>query len=490
MFSKLIPFLQRARSRQASLATMHRLLFVAFVAVAIGGGLSVRGHAQIQTVTAPTITVFLADPQQGVVGVCQGNGNTLYFEARTPEGSTQLSARLLDADGNTIAISGTSMDSAWLDNNATYTAASASQSLSLASALASRITTALPGGTVFSRETAALSNLAAAMSQAPAGTTMTRIDSAITNLPAISTDVATLAAQYDASAASNLAFSRDSLGNLNVTFPGANFQSFVLNLPDEPNEDTGGTGVVEVSVQFTISDGTSVAQVLGGEYIPDAWYPKMFQDAPTSTFGPIQTYKETGNAIRGAMLLTRFPSIATAEETEVISALAKNLRSNALLPIPSSAAASGDLYSRIAIWKKPLVVIAEHSGTIVRHLQGQPGHLVQKNETIYCNHGTCPGAKPMAFKCMWTSPGLSSWRNVPHGVVPNGQQGAGELHSCYKTNYDVFSGSTCPWCNPGHNCHDDSWTQLRAIKGESYNLTGGPRCNEHTLYKSAPNCGD
>ena len=64
-----------------------------------------------QSTPPPQITIFLADPQLGVVGVDQSGGNTLFFEARKPAGSTQLSARLLDASGRTIAISGHSMDS-------------------------------------------------------------------------------------------------------------------------------------------------------------------------------------------------------------------------------------------------------------------------------------------------------------------------------------------------------------------------------------------
>src|SRR5215472_11315652 len=84
--------------------------------------------------TSPQITIFLADPQLGVVGVDQSGGNALFFEARTPAGSTQMSARLLDVSGRTIAISGHSMDSLWLAT-ADFDAADATQSLSLAAGL-------------------------------------------------------------------------------------------------------------------------------------------------------------------------------------------------------------------------------------------------------------------------------------------------------------------------------------------------------------------
>jgi len=443
----------------------------------------------------PTVTVFLADSQLGVVGAYQGSGNTLYFEARAPDGSTDISVRLLDADGRTIAVSGTSMDSEW--TNADYDAASAALSLSLAPALSSGIAIALPGSGVFSREATALSNLAVVASQTTPGTAAIRADSVVASIPTPSVAAKTIAGQYDAAGAQSLGYARDALGNLNVTFAGAALQAVVSNFPDQENEDTGDLGVVETSARLVAADGTPIAHLLGGDNIPDAWYPDMFLDAPSSTPDPIQLYRQVGTAIRGAALLARFPSIATPEEADAFNTLAVNLRSNALLPIPLAASSAGNLYSRVAIWWKPTLKIAQHSGTIVRHLQGQPGHLHQRNETIYCNHGTCPAKATMHFKCMFTTAGLSYWRNVPHGIVPAGQQGAGQLHSCYKTKYDVLSGLDClspfpPYvvCNPGHNCHDDSWTQVRAIRGESFLLTGGPRCNEFTLYKTAPKCTD
>ena len=500
MFSRFAPiFAQSSRLIQRCFLARHRSFLLGLAMGTVSSVLPATGLAQVTPAPVPgaTVTVFLADPQLGVVGAYQGGGNTLYFEARTPDGSTAMSVRLLDADGRTIAISGTSMDSEW--STADYDAISAAQSLSLASALSSGLATALPGGGVFSSEATALSNLATVVSQVAPGTAAVRADSVAASVPAPSPAVAaTIASQYDAAAAKSLGYARDALGNLNVSFAGAALQAFVLSFPDQQDEDTGAMGVVETSARLVTTDGTTIAHLLGGDSIPDAWYPNMFQDTPSTTVDPIQLYSQVGNAIRGAALLARFPSIATPEEADVFNTLALNLRSNALVPIPLAASsAAGNLYSRVAIWWKPTLVIAQHSGTIVRHLQGQPGHLHQRNETIYCNHGTCPGKATMHFKCMFTTAGLSAWRNVPHGIVPAGQQGAGQLHSCYKTKYDVLSGSDCispypPYvvCNPGHNCHDDSWTQVRAIKGESFLLSGGPRCNDFTLYKTAPKCTD
>src|SRR5215831_122596 len=112
--------------------TGHRSMLIGFVGAA-ALMLPVLNEAQ----TTPQITILLADPQLGVVGVDQSGGNTLFFEARTPAGST-LSARLLDVSGRTIAISGHSMDSLWLDN-ADFNPADATQSLSLAAGLPSAL---------------------------------------------------------------------------------------------------------------------------------------------------------------------------------------------------------------------------------------------------------------------------------------------------------------------------------------------------------------
>src|SRR5215472_16390061 len=111
------------------------LLRNGFIALALALAIPMLSSSQstILPATSPQITIFLADPQLGVVGVDQSGGNTLFFEARTPAGST-LSARLLDVSGRTIAISGHSMDSLWLAT-ADFDSADATQSLSLAAGL-------------------------------------------------------------------------------------------------------------------------------------------------------------------------------------------------------------------------------------------------------------------------------------------------------------------------------------------------------------------
>src|SRR5262252_1373941 len=138
MFSRFAPiFAQSSRLIQRCFLARHRSFLLGLAMGTVSSVLPATGLAQVTPAPVPgaTVTVFLADPQLGVVGAYQGGGNTLYFEARTPDGSTAMSVRLLDADGRTIAISGTSMDSEW--STADYDAISAAQSLSLASALSS-----------------------------------------------------------------------------------------------------------------------------------------------------------------------------------------------------------------------------------------------------------------------------------------------------------------------------------------------------------------
>src|ERR1700730_935302 len=86
---------------------------------------------------AQTITIFLADPQLGVVGAISNSNYRMYFDAKTPAGST-MSVRLLDDNGETIAISGHSMDSEWAGSTI-YTANIAANALTMASALQSQI---------------------------------------------------------------------------------------------------------------------------------------------------------------------------------------------------------------------------------------------------------------------------------------------------------------------------------------------------------------
>jgi hypothetical protein len=453
--------------------------------------------AQSQALTpvqAVKLSIFLADPQLGVVGAYQADGNTLYFEARTPDGSTQMSARLLDSIGRTVAISGHSMDAQWLAKP-DFDAATAAQSLSLAASLPSPLATALPDA-VFFREIMALSNLAAGAAKALPASALITMDSATANLPARPLS-AFVADQYDAAGANELAFGRDAAGILDATFRGEHLQAVVEDYPEQTNED-GTVPYFEVYARLVASNGTALINQLGGDDAPYGW-------DDTSALGPaanvdtIQASMNAGNAIRGAALMARFPSMATPDEAEAISRLGGLLREKGLLPQPESgvapvspspAAARGPFASGVDLYAKPLIssLIANHSGTFVYHYYWSSGSWHYDYGTVYCNHGTCPGAGgSMKYKCSYLTPAMGYYRYPPHARI-TAPPGVGQNHSCYKTPYHLDSGFL-PWDHPGHNCNDDSWTQIRAIRGQPEG-PGSYRCNDWALDDYAPSCSD
>jgi hypothetical protein len=454
--------------------------------------------ASVQPLRVSKSFVFLADPVLGVAGAYQSGGKTLYFEARRPEGSEQMSARLLDAAGRTIAISGHSMDDLWLADTH-FDPVSAAQSLSLAGALPAVLANVLDR-TVFLREITALSNLAVDAVQVPPGTAAVTIDEATANLSSLSGIALAAADQYDATAANNLTAVRDAEGNLSARFDGIQIQTFVENFPDGENDDnpTGALGRTEVSAQILSSSEKSLIQQIGGDDIPNGWDSEttgMYRPASPEPVDPMQVFTEAGKAIRAAALMARFSALATPDETDAIANLAAALRDESMFPNPasspavSSSASCGNCFrTDIQVWNKSLVVVAQHSGTVVLHYNdNNPSRFpVLENTTIYCNHGTCPDHKPMNRACTYHGPWMGSYRYAPHWKIkappPNPPSG---YHSCHKTDYHVYSGAFWPLTH-GHNCNDDSWTQIRAIKGKSYDInpsdnpfSNGARCDNH-----------
>lgn len=463
-----------------------------------------------------TINVFLADPELGVVGaVVQGDpdagGTVLYFDEIVPAGSTAMSVRLLDAEGRTIAISGHSMDSTWLAAPAygiAYDQNAAAQSLTLAPALSSGITSAIPGGAAFVQEADAIAGLANAAAAQPAGASALVADFAVSHAMTLQKN-AQLAAQYEAPDVASLAYTRDSLGNLNLTYYGATaLRTFVNDLPDQINEETGQTGVTEVSAQLFGYDGYPVATQFGGDDIPINFdITNMFLDTLPAGYDPFLHFQAVGRAVRAAALLGRNPSIAKSDEVAALTVLALDLRKNDLRPttnsIDTSAAAGGPYYQQIGVWRRTLVsfkiplpppplptvywytVTGEHSGTVV-HYFNRANPTTSYNPTVFCNHGTCPRTGDMTLKDKWVSPGRSRWYFAPNVKAPAGgfpSQKAQGRHSCHRTNYDISSGWLCYWfglvCNSknslgdhtgGHNCNDDSWTQIKATRNEPFKL--------------------
>jgi hypothetical protein len=482
---------------------MNRYVLAAVLTATLSRILSGAQTISVQSLALPRLSVFLADRQLGIAGAYQSGVDTVYFEARTPVGSKQMSVRLLDAAGRTIAISGHSMDDVWLAHGG-FDAASASRSLELASALPNALSNSLDTR-LFGAEIAALSKLARGSAQVIPGTAAIVIDAATADLPSVSAAVMDAATNSDSAAANQLIVAENTPENLRVTLNGVTIQTFVENFPDGENEENPQDvlGRTEVSAQILSPSGKSLIQQIGGDHIPDGW------DSPTTgmfrsgdAVDPIQASMEAGKAIQAAALMARFPSVATAEKTAAIGNLAATLRDDSLFPNPdtnpdtSSSPACGNCYkSSVQVWNKPLVVVAQHSGTVVLHYSdNNPSRVpVLQIETIYCNHGTCPQHSPMTHPCTYNGPWMGYYRFAPHYQItappPSPPSG---YHSCYKTAYHLSSSVGWPVIH-GHNCNDDTWTQVRAVRGESYDLdpsdnpfVSGARCDWHYFTVGLP----
>jgi hypothetical protein len=491
--------MKRRKSMLKRLRLDSHPLWTTFLTAAVVVALPPVSQAQ----ESPKTTIFLADQELGVAGAYQYHGNTLYFEARTPERSSEMSVRLLDAWGRTIATSGHSMDDVWLENSA-FEAQSASRSLSVATGLPAALANELDAQ-IFAPEIDALSNLAFGASQRPGATSRIVIDSATSTPTRLLRSAASLqiANDSDAAAAGQLIVNTRTPQTLSMKLGNITVETFREYFPDGENEENPTTpGRTEVSAQIVSSNGKSMIQQIGGEDIPAGWDSEttgLFRPGSKDTIDPIASSVEVGRAIKTGALLTRFPSAATPEETEAVGNLTAILReeglfpNSAVTPVASASSTCGACYrGSVQVWHKALAGVFQHSGTVVLHYNdNNPSRFpVLEYSTTYCNHGTCPGHKPMVHPCTYNGPWLTYYRYAPHHKItappPTPVSG---YHSCYKTPYHLNGGFPWPW-DHGHNCNDDTWTQVRAIRGEPYAISNGARCDDHALDPRSPGCSE
>lgn len=179
-------------------------------------------------------------------------------------------------------------------------------------------------------------------------------------------------------------------------------------------------------------------------------------------------------------------AMSDAGEREIMQRMARSMAANLLPRFDDSGtlAAQTDMSAQavtryrtmIEVWKKPLVVIAQHSGTkVLKHsMRGRTWRYT--GVVYYCNHGACPeeSGSRMTHKCTSYGPVLDHYRLPVRSAAFGG-------HTC----------STSYWATARkghHNCHDDSSVQIRAILGQPYRVNTG-RCNDSTAWVHAPECG-
>jgi hypothetical protein len=340
-----------ARAVRRTCASRCRAVIALALVPLVASLLTVTRAEANETLAPVTTTIFLADPKLGIAGAIQSGDSIMYFEVITPAGSTEMSTRLLDAAGRTIAVSGHSMDSKWLSDTS-YDSVAAAKSLSIAAKLSSGLATALDQS-VFGREAAHLSGIAISASRSTPGTAALR-DNSISG-DSISGDsisgdsvkghsisgdsisgdsisgdsIGSDARAYDIADAARVAAGRDSLGNLTAIYLGASVSTFAAST-------TGGS---EISVEIASTSGAPVAYLFGGNNVPNAWNAKAFPAHPSAITDPVEYYKGVGTAVRGALLLARYSPVATTAEASAITRIAADLR-NRLLPVPTSDAAT------------------------------------------------------------------------------------------------------------------------------------------------------
>jgi len=236
-------------------------------------------------------------------------------------------------------------------------------------------------------------------------------------------------------------------------------------------------GGVPVAVRLLDGRGETVAVSTPSHALPEGWEPvapEFLSDADLSRRVKVaKAVARLGAIIRSA----RMPADSEPERKalENASTLVPEegdyVRNDAPAPAASSdvstlATSWRQLFS---IYKKSLVVIAEHSGTRWRNYYYSGGWKFY-NTVQYCNHGACPGDSSMSLKC--------AKYNSAGGYI-------GSSKSCdsFGSGYNV-----CGLWGHNHNCHDDSKVQRARVLGRS-GLSSEPNwCDSSGCDGHAPSC--
>lgn len=436
------------------------------------------------------VTFFLADPELGVAGVYRTNGKEVYFEARRAEDAVtgapgELSLRFVDAAGRTLALGGEPIEKRWVPKAGEFTAADAGADTQLLAGLGRALQSANLHGAL-AAEKSALADLALRTAGTPA--TRLPLRAAVNLRKSAAADVGQVAAFYERTAR-GLQVRRDRGGVLQASLGNGLVLQSTQNFVMEPDEN-GRMGRVDAYSMVKARDGSVLSAEFGGDDVPKGWdaaIGKVSQRdhaALATDFGraatALQALAYSGKATRGIAL-------SHQGEQDAMQRMARSLASS-LLPergddtkaslatasTDFTASAAGNYSTTIQVWRKPFVVIAEHSGTrVYKYRYAANGSRSFLGSVNYCNHGTCPGGTNMTAKCTFVGPRLGYIR------MPSTNTDAGR-HTCDTPYWAVGRAGH-------HNCHDDSSTQVRAIRGLSYSTTGG-RCGSASYSPWAPAC--
>jgi len=298
----------------------------------------------------------------------------------------------------------------------------------------------------------------------------------------------------------------------------------------------GSNEQIERNARITSATGKNIIVQLGGHWIPVGY--TMAPDIADNNFGQAGNsvienlenhHQSMGEAFMAGRVInskTDFPG----EEKEIFTRLGTNLY-KVLLPhkvgepaqlanlntakatglralftkagtsvkslfTPADAWAASNYETVLYVANKWLVWgIAQHSATLTNFfLNGS-----YRGGTYYCNEGACWGSGSMTNVNGGGCPIVryaGQWYYPPNNNYGGDYGVPGTWHSCatpylLEINWPNLPSSYYENGNQ-HVCNDDTWTQIRAVKGESYHLTqnSGISCGDHTLRAYAPGCGE
>ncbi len=469
--------------------------------VGIGNGWTSPG------VTNGKLTLFLTDPDLGVVGSYSNGHDTIYFDARsaqTKNGASSLSVRLLDANGRTIATAGHSMDAKW--HKAEYfDAHSVAASQKLARSLGNELNIAL-SDPVFNAERSALISLSDDMASADLSRKVL-----VENLPnSVSASTpASARDDYYRRTLGDLHVSLDKQGDFDATFRGTHMQAAQLSFPGEQNEE-GKLGRIETYARLLSPDGQALAEELGGDSAPSQWTSGS-DTAATFASDDVSTHlQKLGGAALAAHTLAKTRSqgggLLSAHEIRSFEHMASELRDN-LIPQTDEAkdAAERDrlahggahpmaggtwspTYNKSTNFQEythPVAApVGEHSGTYVRrYTWSSPSSYTLQGYQGFGNHGSYPYNSDMTYRCQFSGNFHSVWAYAPQRNTLTGNSSDHTWHSC-NTGYLISS-------TYGHNCNDDAWTQLMwtNFRGSEASPDHN-KCNDVWPDDNGPHCTD
>jgi hypothetical protein len=454
------------------------------------------------------VTVFAADPDQGTFGMYREGNDYVFFEIKSKDdgGKVATSAKFHDEGMNLVAQS---------DKNsaAAYTPAATRVHQNLVSIAAGELQKhASLSHDVFIHEKSHLTDFQDLYSNR----SLNKRDLKAAAAGIAPSHRALKAKDYFQGLHKNLKWKKvgtEMKGNYNGTILHGDYR--VIN--DEwGDQDDPSKPRVERYGRMADAYGHNMVQQFGGHEIPDGYKVNLEPgDTPIGTDAlTIENhFKYRGEAFMAGSVINSkddFP----AEEKEMFARMGSGIE---LLPFkgdPQAAASSGVLskitnianavmdfftpretfagaawyQQRLGLWWHSLVWPANHSATVIEGswYNSTNGVWYVNFTNYYCNHGTCARASGMNYKCqVWSSSNWNWWVPIPTSTVPSGQQGAGQRHSCNSA-YGMDPN------NRVHVCNDDSWTQIRAIRQESYclNASCGDRCGDWSARPGVPNCTD